>query len=243
MIRLNKFLAECGVESRRKCDALILEGRVTVNDKTVTTLGLKIDEKADNVKINGKLLSQPAEFEYIILNKPKGYVSTVADDQSRKTVLTLVNTKNRLFPVGRLDMDTTGLLLLTNDGELSYKLTHPKYEIDKTYAVTLNSILKSSDKQKLESGIYLEEGKTSECKIEYPNMKNKRLLHITIHQGWKRQIRRMFAKLDYNVLELKRIIVASLNLNGLRIGEWRKMSLKEVHELKNSIGLDDGNRN
>ncbi len=243
MIRLNKFLAECGVASRRKCDALILEGKVTVNAETVTRLGVQIDEKTDSVKIDGKKLLRSTELEYIILNKPKGYVSTVSDEKSRKTVLNLIDTKNRLFHVGRLDVDTTGLLLLTNDGELSYKLTHPKYEIEKTYEIVLDSFLNSSDKNKLEYGIYLEEGKTSKCKIEYPNMQNKRLVQITLHQGWKRQVRRMLAKLDYNVLKLKRISMGSMKLNGLRVGAWRKMAMIEVYELRNSVGLKDGNRN
>ncbi|MFQ5770878.1 MAG: pseudouridine synthase [bacterium] len=241
MMRLNKYLAECGVGSRRKCDDLIVEGRVLINDMTETKLGVKIDEKTDKVQINGKLLKHPQHLEYFILNKPKGYITTTSDEKGRKTVLDLVKTKTRIFPVGRLDVDTSGLLLLTNDGELSFRMTHPKFEVDKIYEVKLDFVLTIADRKKLESGVYLEEGITSNCKIEFPDLKNKQLLHITLHQGWKRQVRRMFAKLGYQVLELKRIGLASLKLNGLQVGEWREMTTAEVNHLKNGVGIKNGN--
>ncbi|NIR51417.1 rRNA pseudouridine synthase, partial [candidate division KSB1 bacterium] len=180
-------------------------------------------------------------LEYILLNKPKGVVTTVSDEKSRKTVVDLISSDTRLFPVGRLDIDTTGLLLLTNDGELTYRLMHPKFNVDKTYEVYLDSELNKDDEINIENGIYLEEGKTAKCRIVFPESKNRRRVHLTIHQGWKRQIRRMFAHLGYHVLELKRIAMASLRLNGLAVGQWRKLSSEELNKLRTEIGRNHGN--
>lgn len=216
---------------------LISKGWVSVNGAVENRLGAKINENVDTVQLNGKLLKPQTEFEYILLNKPKGVVTTTADEKSRTTVLDLVNTGRRVFPVGRLDKDTTGLLLLTNDGELTYRLTHPKFDINKVYAVSLDSNLEKADQKMLESGICLEEGKTARCKIEFPQPKNRRLVHMTVHQGWKRQLRRMFAHLGYTVLELKRFAMASLDLEGLKVGAWRKLTAREVANLKRQIDL------
>ncbi|TDI96448.1 MAG: rRNA pseudouridine synthase [Caldithrix sp.] len=232
MIRLNKYLAECGVGSRRKCDQFILEGKVSVNGSIENRLGVKIDENTDSVKFADNLLKKVNRFEYILLNKPKGYVTTAADEKGRKTVLDLVNSKMRLFPVGRLDIDTNGLLLLTNDGDLTYKLTHPKFEVDKIYDVKLDRDLKLTDKKQLESGIDLEEGKTSKCTIQFQNPQDKTRVKMTLHQGWKRQVRRMFDELDYKVLMLRRISLAFLNLQGLRSGASRSLTVKEIEHLK-----------
>ncbi|MFQ5864101.1 MAG: pseudouridine synthase [bacterium] len=237
MMRLNKYMAECGVGSRRTCDQMIMDGLVSVNDVIEKRLGTKIEEKRDEVKINGKLIKRPQKFEYIILNKPKGCVTTVSDEKKRKTVVDLVKSEIRIFPVGRLDVDTSGLLLFTNDGDLAYRLTHPKFEIDKVYEVLLDKNLAESDRKELASGIVLEEGKTSHCAVEFPNKKNKRLVRLTIHQGWKRQIRRMFAALNYRVVELRRIGFGCLKLNGLALGAWRVLTDEEVSQLKN-IGGD-----
>ena len=231
-MRLNRFLAECGVDSRRKCDHLILQGRVSVNDVVEQRLGVKIDETSDRVKINGKLLKRPERLEYIVLNKPKGYVSTTSDERARKTVCDLVRGHNRLFPVGRLDIDTTGLLLLTNDGDLAYQLSHPKFNAPKIYRVILGSSLKQSDKSKLETGIHLQEGRTSPCKIDFPSPTDKRLVHVTLHQGWNRQVRRMFAKVGYEVTELRRIGIASVRLDSLELGSWRHLTAEEVDRLR-----------
>ena len=232
MTRLNKYLADCGVGSRRKCDQFILEGKVSVNGSIESRLGVKINENTDIVKFTGDLLKPVKRFEYILLNKPKGYVTTASDEKGRKTVLELVNSKMRLFPVGRLDIDTNGLLLLTNDGDLTYKLTHPKFEVDKIYDVKLDRDLKLADKKKLESGIDLEEGKTSKCTIQFQNPHDKTRVKMTLHQGWKRQVRRMFDELDYKVLMLRRISLAFLNLQGLRSGVSRRLTVKEVEQLK-----------
>ncbi|MFQ5677444.1 MAG: pseudouridine synthase [bacterium] len=232
MVRLNKYLADCGVGSRRKCDLLILQGQILVNDQVESRLGVKIDERADRVKFDGRDVRPVKQVEYILLNKPKGYVTTVSDDMNRRTVMDLVKSKNRLFPVGRLDIDTTGLLLLTNDGELTYKLTHPKFQVEKVYAAILNKSLKPSDQDKLESGIELEEGRTSACTVRFPTPTDRKRVRLTLHQGWKRQIRRMFDVLDYEVLSLHRVSLSFLNVKALKEGEWRKLSKNEVEQLK-----------
>ena len=232
MIRLNKYLADCGIGSRRKCDQFIFEGKIAVNGNIESRLGIKIDEITDTIKFNGNLLKPVKRFEYIILNKPKGFVTTASDEKGRKTVLELVNSKMRLFPVGRLDIDTNGLLLLTNDGDLTYKLTHPKFEVDKIYDVRLDRNLEPADKKILESGIDLEEGTTSECTIKFPTPGDRSRVKMTLHHGWKRQVRRMFDKFDYKVLMLKRVGLAFLNLQGLKSGASRSLTVKEVEQLK-----------
>lgn len=232
MIRLNKYLADCGVGARRKCDQFIVEGKVSVNGLIEQRLGTKIDENVDQVRLHNKLLKPGRRFDYVLLNKPKGVVTTASDEKGRKTVLDIVKLKTRIFPVGRLDIDTTGLLLLTSDGELAYKLTHPKYKVNKIYEVQLETAFKAADKKKLESGIRLDEGITSGCQIEWPNPRNKKFVRITIYQGWNRQVRRMFAALGYKVLTLKRVGLACLSLGGLKKGEWRNLTTNEVNLLK-----------
>ncbi|MFQ5639512.1 MAG: pseudouridine synthase [bacterium] len=237
MVRLNKFLAFSGVASRRKCDTLIADGQVKVNGAVENRLGVKIDARTDRVEVNGRELNRHVRFEYVLLNKPKGVVTTASDEKGRKTVLDLIDSSTRLFPVGRLDRDSNGLLLLTNDGELTYRLTHPKFEVGKVYEVFLEPALHPDDKSKIESGVELEEGKTGRCRIVFPNMKNKSLLHIRLRQGWKRQVRRMFAAYGYDVILLKRIAMGPLQLQGLKTGEWRKLTRKEILNLKTRVEL------
>lgn len=225
-------MAECGVASRRKCDDLIEKGNVRVNGTVKRELGIKIDAEQDEVRLNDRVIKPAAQNAYFLLNKPKGYVTTTSDERSRKTVLDLIETRKRIFPVGRLDKDTTGLLLLTDDGELTYKLTHPKFNIDKIYEVSLESELQPADKARLESGIKLEEGVTSECAIAFPCLGDRKFVELRIHQGWKRQVRRMFAELGYEVLKLKRTGLAFLNLKGVAQGKWRRLTEEEVHRLK-----------
>lgn len=229
---MNKYLAESGIASRRKCDELIAAGKVVVNGTVERRLGIKIDENADRVKIEGQTIKPVDQYQYFILNKPKGYVTTASDERERKTVVDLIPSQTRVFPVGRLDKDTTGLLLLTSDGELAYKLTHPKFNIDKVYELRLNKDLTSADKKKLESGIKLEEGVTSACTVDFPNVMKKRMIRMTIHQGWKRQIRRMLAALGYVVLDLNRVGLAFLTLGNLKLGQCRKLTHGEVERLK-----------
>lgn len=232
MKRLNKYMAECGVGARRKCDEIILQGRVAVNGVATTQLGIKINETTDRVHLDGRLLRPLQRFEYIILNKPKGVVTTAVDEKARKTVLNLIPASTRLFPVGRLDADTTGLLLLTNDGDLAHRLTHPKFHVPKIYEARLDSELSREHKGQLEAGIQLEEGKTAPCRIAYLDRDNRRRVRITLHQGWNRQVRRMFEKLGYEVRGLRRVGFGGLNLRGLKIGAWRRLLPQEVARLR-----------
>lgn len=234
---MNKYLAQCGVGSRRWADRLIRAGRVKVNGRVIQELGVKIDENKDQVQVDDQVVKPKRHFTYVLLNKPRGVITTVSDERKRKTVLDLIKSSERLFPVGRLDKDTTGLLLLTNDGELAYHLTHPKFKIEKIYLVRLNRPLNNEDRLKLARGVQLEEGKTAPCKIEYVHSKNRTEVKVILQQGWKRQIRRMFASLNYEVVELKRLGMANLTINGLKEGAWRYLNNQEIQQLKKYMGL------
>ena len=229
MVRLQKFISECGYTSRRKAEEMILNKRVKVNG-VIAELGVKVDELTDKVEIDGKLIKKEDEKVYIMINKPTGYLSSVSDDRGRKTVVDLLNIKERVFPVGRLDYDTEGLLILTNDGEFTYKVTHPKFEITKTYVATLNKNLNKEDKQKLLDGVTIEDYTAIASVIEEINEEKKEVL-ITISQGKNRQVRKMFESVGYKVLKLKRISIGNLMLGSLKRGEWKKLSQKELDRI------------
>ena len=232
MIRLNKLLAQCGLGSRRKCDQLIQTGKIAVNGKIVTTLGLLVDENEDTIFFDEKILTPENTAVYILLNKPIGYVTTLNDEKGRKKVSDLIPIKQRIFPVGRLDIDTEGLLLLTNDGNLCYQLTHPKFLVDKVYMVKINQSIQAKDIQKLERGIMLETGITAPCKIQLHTAdKTRRTLNVILHEGKKRQVRRMFEALGYSVRYLVRTKFANLTLNNLPVGKWRYLTGKEITKL------------
>lgn len=231
MKRLHKFLAECGVDSRRKCELLIQQGCVSVDGEIIQSPGKIIDEKKAVVSVDRRKVSAPETFTYILLNKPKGYVTTVCDELNRKTVIDLIPDKVRVFPVGRLDKETMGALLLTNDGELAFQLTHPKFNVEKTYHVTLSLPITKKVMYKIQSGIMLEDGITRPCKAKVIQDDNKKI-ELTLQEGRKREIRRMFQTLGYRVLELTRIQFASLTLTGLNIGEWRYLTCGEIDKLK-----------
>lgn len=238
LIRLNKYLAMCGVASRRKADELIQQGRVAVNDQVITQLGLKINPQRDKVTVDGKPVKQEETLLYIVLNKPKDYITTVKDEKGRKTVLDLVKVKQRIFPIGRLDRNTTGVLLLTNDGELAYRLMHPKYKIEKAYKVEIDKPIKLEDIEKLKRGIMLDGRKTESCDVYIlPNSENKEL-GITIHEGRYRQIRRMFERLGYKVRKLHRVSFGGITVGGMKRGEWRYLTEKEIRKLKRLVGLE-----
>lgn len=230
MKRLNKYLAECSVDSRRKCDLLIEKGRVQVNGETVRSLGSVIDEKTDHVKVDGRTIKPPNKLVYILLNKPKGYVTTVEDKFHSKKVVDLVPPKERLFPVGRLDKDTTGALLLTNDGDLAFKLMHPKFEITKDYYVVISKPLSQDGFAKLKSGILLEDGYAKPVKI-LVDPKNRKQINLSLNEGRKREIRRMFRTLGYRITILKRARFAGLSIKGLKPGEWRNLTNQEIKSL------------
>jgi len=229
--RLQKFLANAGIASRRKCEELILSGKVEVNDKIVTELGTKVTEK-DVIKYNGKIVKPQEELVYILLNKPIGYVTTAKDQFGRDTVLDLVKINKRIVPVGRLDMYTSGALILTNDGEFVNKLTHPKNEINKTYNVTVSGKIIEDEIQKLESGIQIDGGyitKPAKVKIlKIDEEKNISRIQITIHEGKNRQVRKMCEAIGKKVLALHRSKIGNIDVKDLKIGTWRYLTSKEV---------------
>ena len=233
--RLQKFLANAGVASRRKCEELILQGKVEVNGKIITELGIKVTEK-DVVKYNGKVVRPVDEFIYILLNKPIGYVTTVKDQFSRDTVLDLIKLNKRIVPVGRLDMYTSGALILTNDGDFVNKLTHPKNEIDKTYNVTVRGKISNSEIQKLEDGVEIDEGyitKPAKVKIlKVEEEKDMSRIQITIHEGKNRQVRKMCNAINKKVLALHRCKIGNIDVKNLKLGTWRYLTDKEVFDLK-----------
>lgn len=233
MERLQKFMARAGVASRRKSEEIIKQGRVKVNGKTVTRMGCKVDPDTDKVEVDDRVISEEKKV-YIMLNKPTGCVATVDDPRGRKTVLDYVSDiKLRIYPVGRLDYDTSGLLLLTNDGQLTYKLTHPSFEVKKTYLVDIEGRLSVSGKKMLEEGVELEDGITApgEVEIVYKN-EEKTIFLLTIHEGRNRQVRRMCQKIGHTVSSLKRVGLAFLNLDDLPEGDFRHLRSAEVEKLK-----------
>lgn len=233
-MRLNKFLAECGVCSRRKADEIIAQGRVTVNRKTVSEMGFDVDEKKDVVYLDGKKIVPVTHYEYIMFNKPKGCVTTVSDEKGRKTVYDFIGREKRLVPVGRLDYDSEGLLLFTNDGELTHKLTHPSNEISKTYVVKIEGDIQESDLAALRKGVTVDDVKYSRCKVKLLGEENGlSRLEVVIFEGKNREIRKMFAAVEKNVVFLKRVAVGELRLGGLSRGAFRELNEFEVAYLKN----------
>lgn len=234
MVRLQKYLADCGVASRRGSEEIIRSGRVRVNGETVTEMGIKIDEDNDLVMVDDIPVRIEKKLVYIMLNKPAGFVTTVSDDKGRDTVMDLVtDIPVRLYPVGRLDYDTEGLLLLTNDGELTYNITHPKNNIPKTYVAEVTGNINMETLTRLRNGVVIDGIRTSPAKVEVigaTQLGTK--LEITIHEGRNRQVRKMFESVGCIVKRLKRTKEAGLNLGHLPLGRWRKLSESEVNMLK-----------
>ena len=237
-IRLQKFLANAGIASRRKCEEYIIQGKVKVNGKVVTQLGIKINPEQDEIYFNDKKVeSKKEEKIYILLNKPIGYVTTAKDQFNRPTVLDLIKgIDERIVPVGRLDMYTSGALILTNDGDFVYKITHPKNEITKTYTVTLIGIVNEKDVEQLENGVKLDTGFITSpaivkiLKTDYE--KNNSRLEITIHEGKNREIRKMCEAIGKKVIALHRTKIANLTVKDLKIGEWRYLTKKEIENMQ-----------
>ena len=234
MERLQKVIASSGICSRRKAEELIKQGKVVVNGQIVRELGTKVSY-ADTIEVNGKNLNQE-EKEYILLNKPRGVVTTTNDEDKRKTVLDLIETDKRLYPIGRLDYDTTGALILTNDGELANLLTHPKNHVDKTYIAKVKGLVNKSDILALRTGIKIDNYKTSKAGariISYDKKTDTSIVEITIHEGKNHQVKNMFAAINHEVIKLKREKISFLNLKGLKSGEYRYLNIKEVKKLYN----------
>ena len=236
--RLQKYLAQCGVASRRKCEELILQGRVQVNGVTVTELGTKINPEKDKIKFDGKDIKQAKKLVYILLNKPIGYVTTADDQFGRDTVLDLVKVKERIVPVGRLDMYTSGALILTNDGDFVYQVTHPKHEIEKTYTVTIKGIVQNSEVEQLRNGIKIDDYITKSARVKIlktDTEKDISRLEITIHEGKNRQVRKMCEAVGRKVLALHRSKIGGIGVKDIELGKWRYLTANEVQQiLKNS---------
>lgn len=232
-MRLNKYIASCGAASRRGADALISEGRVSVNGVCVSKLGMDIDEKADTVSVNGAVLRPEESKVYLMLNKPKGVLCTCSDDRGRKTVLSLLGImEERLYPVGRLDYDTEGLLLLTNDGDFAYRCTHPKHELSKTYQAVVRGSLTPQLIEQLRKGVDIGDTMTSPAAVDIEKHEADRaLVRIIIHEGRNHQVKRMFETVGCRVEKLKRTAVGSLELGDLETGKWRKLSKKDFEKL------------
>jgi len=231
-IRLQKYLAQCGVASRRKAEEYIRDGKVRVNGLIVTELGVKVSPD-DRVEVDGKPVKPENNKVYILLHKPRGYVTTVSDPEGRKTVLELVQGINeRVYPVGRLDYDTSGLLLLTNDGDFANLLMHPRHEILKVYIATVKGKPTDEAIERLKTGVRIDDYVTAPAFVKVLNYyENKTKLEITIHEGRNRQIRKMCEKIGHPVIRLKRIAYGNLELGGLKPGEWRFLTDKEVKQL------------
>ncbi|WP_019638976.1 pseudouridine synthase [Paenibacillus fonticola] len=234
MERLQKILAAAGVASRRKCEEMILNGLVQVNGETVTALGTKADPAVDVITVNGKTVGAEKKL-YIMFNKPKGVITSASDPQGRKIVTDYLKAiPERLYPVGRLDYDTEGLLLLTNDGEFAHLLTHPKHHVPKTYLATVKGVPHGTELDKLKQGIMLEDGLTSPAEVEYYDVDpegKQSVISITIHEGRNRQVRRMFEAIQHPVVKLKRISFGGVFLENLKRGLYRHLTKEEVEGL------------
>jgi pseudouridine synthase len=243
-MRLQVFLSRSGVCSRRKALELIKEGYVSVNGKVIVEPSFSVEPEKDRVLFRGKRLRLKKNV-YILLNKPKGVTSTCKDKYAECTVIDLLpHSLRHLYPVGRLDKDSEGLLLLTNDGELAYRLTHPKFNINKRYTVEIKGSLRIEDKNKLEKGIILEGKKTSLCQIRIiQKLSNKTRLEVTLHEGRKRQIKKMFSLLGYKVIRLKREGEGPIELGALRKGKWRFLKDREIQNLYQLVGLANQENN
>ena len=240
MERLQKIIAESGYCSRRKAEELIADGKVTVNGVMVTEPGFKADVD-DEIRVEGKLLKREEKVVYI-LNKPKGVISSASDERGRTTVVDLVDSKYRLYPLGRLDYDSSGLIILSNDGDLTQKMLHPKFNIDKVYEATISGLIKDSEIEKLEKGVYIDRYKTAPCEIKLlrtNDNKKTSFLEVTIHEGKNRQIRKMFETVGYKVTRLNRIKEANIELGKLQPGEYRQLKPVEVVRLKRYLDRSD----
>ncbi len=233
-VRLQKYLSEYGVASRRAAERMIAEGRVMVNGSVVDAMGVKVDPAQDQIFVDGKRIETRPQLRYLLLFKPVGYICSVHDDRRRRTVLDLLEGINeRVYPVGRLDYDTSGLLLLTNDGEMTNQLLHPSYQVEKTYLAQVTGIPASHDLQRLREGIMLADGMTAPAKARIQSVRQgNAVIELQIHEGRNRQVRRMMDAIGHPVQRLRRTAVAFLRLEGLQPGQWRDLTAEEVARLK-----------
>ncbi|MCT4594697.1 MAG: rRNA pseudouridine synthase [Anaeromicrobium sp.] len=233
-MKLQKYMAHCGVASRRKSEEMIKEGKVVVNGEVIDFMGKVIDPDRDVVKVNGRRIKPESIKKYILLYKPEGYVCTLSDEKDRKTVIDLVkDVKERVYPVGRLDYNTSGLLIMTNDGDLAYKLTHPKHEIKKTYMAKVRGHVGEDKLEKLRNGVQIEGYKTSPAIVRrVKENQGTSVIEISIHEGKNRQVRKMFDNIGHSVVKLQRVSIGRINLENLEKGKWRLLTNKEVNYLR-----------
>ncbi|MDE3058439.1 MAG: rRNA pseudouridine synthase [Bacteroidota bacterium] len=227
-----------GIASRRKAEELIHDGKVKVNGNVVTDLATKVFPQKDRVVLGNKTVSAEEHRVYLVLNKPKDYITTAYDERGRKTVFDLVRTRERIFPVGRLDRNTTGVLLFTNDGVLASCLMHPSHRITKTYRVTLETGIEEKHAAKIERGVYLDDGKTAAARLEILSGTKRRGVLLTIHEGRNRQVRRMFESLGYEVKHLERVEYGGITVQGVKRGGWRFLTGREVSSLQQQAGIE-----
>ena len=241
--RLQKYMAKCGVASRRKCEELILAGKVKVNGEIVTELGVKVLEGRDTVEYNNNVITPEERKRYIILNKPEGYITSLSDEKGRRTILDIVKVPERIYPIGRLDYDSSGLLLLTNDGDIYNKIIHPRVELDKKYIAVCDGEFTDEDIEKFKTGIDIDGYVTAPASIRiisvdpsrdkrYSNDAKISTVEITIHEGKNRQVRKMCAALNVPVLTLKRVSIGELQLGYLKRGEFRELTEEELNYIK-----------
>ncbi len=229
----------CGVVSRRKADEMILDGKVEVNHKVVRELGTRIDPERDKVFVDGKQAVQVHDFVYLAMNKPKDTITTLSDERDRPTVTKLLKSRHRVYPIGRLDRNTTGVLLFTNDGEFANRLMHPKYEVPKSYLVTCETAVAPGHIEQLRKGVHLEEGRTASAEVyAIPHTKGKEV-GIIIHEGRNRQVRRMFELLGYEVRKLDRVAYGPVTKEGLARGATRSLTRHEVRKLRELAGFSE----
>lgn len=232
--RLQKYMAACGVAARRKCEEIIEEGRVKVNGNIVTELGFKVDPELDEIVVDSKLIKLEERKVYILLNKPEGYVSTVKDERGRKTILDIVKVNERIFPIGRLDYNTSGMILLTNDGDIYNRIIHPRKEVNKVYIAVIEGTPSKDKIDEFCNGIDIGGYITAKAKFRIiEKLQDKSKVEIIIHEGKNRQVRRMCEKIGHPVIALKRISVGNIKLGNLRRGEWRYLDENEINYLKN----------
>ena len=236
IVRLQKYIAMSGVASRRAAETMIQEGRVKVNGKKITEQGVKIEIGADNVSVDDKPIKLKNKKYYIMLNKPEGVITSAKDEKGRKTILDIVKVEERVYPIGRLDYETSGLLLLTNDGDLTYKLTHPKHEVDKTYVARVKGKLTKEEIERFKTGHKIEDYTTAPAKlkvIKYDEQRDSSLLEIKIHEGKNRQVRKMCKAINHPVLRLRRSAMGKIKIGDCEIGKYRYLTEDEIKYLKN----------
>ena len=237
-IRINHYLSMCGLSSRRKADWLIQNGKVEVNGQIITELGTKINPTIDKLFVDGNQVTRVYDFLYLVMNKPKDTITTLSDERGRKTVMSQVHARQRVYPIGRLDRNTTGVLLLTNDGEFANHLMHPKHEVQKSYRVTCETVVQRQHIEQLRRGIWLQDGETAPAVVHVlPGGKGKEI-GIIVHEGRNRQVRRMFEHFGYTVRKLDRVAYGPITTDGLARGKTRPLTKREVQKLKLLAGIE-----